>query len=249
MLFRSWTPVAFLVLAWATIAGSEYREIEIQAPGTIEGRVFVTGEVPELPPQPVFKQKEYCGEVVPDERLVVTKDGALANVVVYLADIKAGKAIDLSKPVRLDNRKCRFDPHVVSATLGQTLEIHNSDPFLHDAHGVLGGRTLFNVAVLKGKTVYVPLLEPGVVHVNCNVRHTWMHAYLFVAEHPYHTVTDHEGRFRLENVPPGIWRLRAWHEMLGSTDLHVTLMPGEKRSVNVYFTGVAEGAETEKTGP
>jgi hypothetical protein len=133
-----------------------------------------------------------------------------------------------------------FVPHVVSATLGQTLEIHNDDPFLHDAHALLGARTLFNVAIMKGRTVHVPLLDTGIIHVNCNVRHTWMHAYLFVAEHPYHAVTDAEGRFRLDGLPPGIWTVRVWHEILGSADRQVRLSTGDTQTIEVGLPVVAE---------
>jgi plastocyanin len=221
-------------------ARAEYREIEVSDPGRIEGQVKASGDVPKLPPQAVFKQKEYCGDQVPDERLVIGANGELRNAVVYLTDVKAGKAARLDQAVKVDNHKCAFVPHVLTATLGQTLEIHNSDPFLHDAHALLGSRTLFNVAILSGRTVRQPLLDAGLIHVNCNVRHTWMHAYMLVAEHPYHTVTDADGRFTLEGVPPGIWTLRVWHEMLGSVDEQVRLQPGETATRTIALEASAD---------
>jgi hypothetical protein len=170
-------------------------------------------------------------------------NGTVRNAVVYLADIKSGKALRLAEPVRLDNRTCTFVPHVLSATLGQTLAIHNSDPFLHDAHALLGPRTLFNVAILKDRTVNQPLLETGLIHLNCNIRHTWMHAYLFVVEHPYHAVTDTDGRFVMEDVPPGVWTLRVWHELLGGTDRQLRIGPGEVRSEEILLRATAPEAQ------
>jgi hypothetical protein len=231
---------ALCLLVVTSPAAAEYREISVTAGATIKGQVFVAGELPVLPPQPVFKQKETCGIELPDERLVVGKNGELANAIVYLTDIKAGKPARLEQPVKLDNRKCAFVPHVLSATFGQTLELHNSDPFLHDAHAFLGSRTLFNVAILKGKTVSQPLLDTGLVHINCNVRHTWMHAYLYVADHPYHVVTDAEGKFEMDKVPPGTWTLRVWHEMLGSVDRHVKLRGDEVKTLEVRLSTVAD---------
>jgi plastocyanin len=221
-------------------ARAEYREIEVKDPASITGQVRVIGEIPELPPQPVFKQTEVCGTSLPDERLVTGAGGTLANAVVYLADVKAGKAGHLEQPIKLTNKKCQFVPHVLSATVGQTLEIHNDDPFLHDAHGLLGSKTLFNRAILKGQTVRVPLSEMGLVRINCNIRHTWMHAYLFVAEHPYHAVTDADGRFRLDGVPPGVWSLHVWHELLGSAERQVRLKAGEVQEVQFNLRAVAE---------
>jgi hypothetical protein len=218
---------------------AEYREIAITNGARISGQVRVLGEVAALPPQPVFKEQEVCGAQLPDERLVLGQNGTVRNAVVYLAEIKTGKAVRLAEPVRLDNRTCTFVPHVLSATVGQTLAIHNSDPFLHDAHALLGPRTLFNVAILKDRTVNQPLLEPGLIHLNCNIRHTWMHAYLYVAEHPYHTVTDSDGRFVIDDVPPGVWTLRVWHELLGGTDRQVRIGPGEVNTQDIMLRATA----------
>ena len=96
------------------------------------------------------------------------------------------------------------------ASIGQTLEIENQDPFLHDAHAILGPDTLFNLAIPKGRTVHHVLDTVGTAHVNCNVRHTWMHAHLFVTDDPYHTVTDPSGRFVLDDVPPGTYTIAVW---------------------------------------
>lgn len=219
--------VAIVCVLSASLAAAEYREIEIANAAKIVGQVRVAGALPVLPPQPVFKEQQVCGAELADERLIIGEQGAVRNVLVYLTDIKAGKAVHLADPVKLDNQKCAFVPHVLDATAGQTLEIHNSDPFLHDAHGILGIRTLFNVAVMKNRTVSVPLVDVGLIHLNCNVRHTWMHGYLYVAEHPYHTVTGADGRFVIDGVPPGAWTLRVWHELLGSNDRQVRLEAGE----------------------
>lgn len=235
--------LAVTMLGLATHAVAEYREIEIKDGGKIVGTVKVVGELPVLPPQPVFKQREICGNELPDERLVVGPGGVLKNAIVQLTDIKAGKATPLAQPVLLDNKHCTFVPHALTATLGQTLDIHNSDPFLHDAHGVLGAATLFNVAIMKDRTVHQSLTEPGLIHINCNIRHTWMHAYLLVSEHPYHAVTDANGQFVIDNVPPGAWTVRVWHELLGSVDRTVRLEPNATDNPEIVLHAVAAPPE------
>jgi hypothetical protein len=213
------------LMAGTAATAADYRQVEVEGGGAIEGRVRVVGETPELPQQPVYTHVETCGQAVADERLVVGKDGALANAVVYLRDVPAGKPIP-KEPVTMDNVKCRFVPHVLAATVGQTLAIHNSDPFLHDAHAWLGAKSLFNRALVKGGTIREVLAEPGLVHINCNVRHTWMHAYLFVGQDPYHAVTGPDGRFRIDGIPPGTYTATMWHELVGSKDYQVSVAGG-----------------------
>ena len=211
---------------------AEYREVPVDNGAAISGAVLVAGKVPVLPPQRVFKELKFCGDAMADQRLVVGRGGFLANAVVHLVDVTAGKPIPRDRPVVLDNVKCAFVPHVRSASVGQTLEIHNTDPFLHDAHAWLGTRSLFNVGILPGHTVHQPLADPGLVHINCNVRHTWMHAYVFVAENPYHAVTGTDGRFVIDRVPPGTYTLRVWQELLGSIDRQVTVEAGKNITVD-----------------
>src|SRR5262249_6294541 len=130
-------------------------------------------------------------------------------------------------------------PHVAAASVGQVLEMHNEDPFLHDAHALLGPDTLFNLAILKGRTVRRVLDRPGIVLVNCNMRHTWMHGYLFVTDDPYRAVTDDGGRFVLDDVPPGTYTIAVWHEVLGTGRRAVTVPPGGTATVDVTLEAVA----------
>jgi len=234
-----------LALAGTAVAGA-YEEAEVSGGGTIVGRVKLVGARPTLPPQPVFKNTDTCGKTLPDEQLVVGADGGVRDVVASLEGITKGKRIARDQPVQLDNRKCAFVPHVLSASVGQQLEIHNSDPFVHDAHALLGGRdTLFNVGLPAGKTVRKPMAYPGLILINCNVRHTWMHAYLYVADQPYHAVTDASGAFRISDVPPGTYSLKLWQELLGTKEQPVTVKAGETTTLDIELSGQPAPAPKE----
>jgi hypothetical protein len=56
---------------------------------------------------------------------------------------------------------------------------------------------------------------PGLVNLRCNGGHVWMNAEMFVAPHPYYAVTNESGRFEFTDVPPGTYRIVAWHEGWG----------------------------------
>jgi plastocyanin len=231
---------ASLLLLVGTSPVLAYHEEAVESGGVIAGQVRVLGEVPRLPPYEVYKHKELWGVTAPDERSLVGENGASANDVVYLKEVWAGKPIDVRKPVVLDNKNCAFVPHVLSATVGQTLEIYNSDPFLHDAHARIGPKTLFNRAIMHGKSARELLREPGLVQLNCNVRHTWMQAYLFVADHPYHVVTSVDGKFRIEGVPPGKYQLEVWHEMLGGGEREIAVEAGKTTTLDIELRAEAK---------
>ncbi len=233
---------AVVIAAGIVFGGVEsraYREVAVPGGATIVGRVHVSGDVTRLPPQRVFKEQDYCGETTADDRLRLDAQGGVEDAVVFLVGVESGKPVPRSTPVELLNRKCAFVPHVVAASVGQTLTIRNEDPFLHDAHAILGPETLFNLAIPKGRTVHHILDAAGIVHVTCNVRHTWMHAYLFVIEHPYRVVTDASGRFTLDKVPAGTYRIAVWHELLGSRQREVTVADGQDAMVDFELEAVA----------
>ena len=70
------------------------------------------------------------------------------------------------------------------------------------------------------------------VRVKCDL-HPWMSAWIVVTDHPYHAITDDEGRFELSNVPPGDYVLETWHETLGSSRREVTVRGDETLDLQV----------------
>jgi hypothetical protein len=220
---------------------SAYEAMEVKEGGKIAGVVKVAGEVGERKPLRVFKYKEVCGEQVADESLVVGPEKGLRYAVVTLEGIARGKAVEREVVNMLDNQACRFVPHVQAASTGQWLELRNSDPILHNADARLDTkRTLFNVALPPGRETRKPLAYPGIIQVTCDVRHTWMDAYIVVSEHPYYAVTDLYGEYELREVPPGTYKLRVWHEVLGMQEKEVRVEAGKEVEVN-FALPIKEG--------
>jgi plastocyanin len=217
-----WSRAAALAAAAWLLAGAcqapaaAYEAGPVADGGAIEGAVTFAGAVPSLPPIPVeAKHREHCGAELPAEALVV--DAASSGVryaVVYLEGVGRGKAPSEGPPLVLDNRKCLFAPHVLSATLGDTLRVRNADPTLHNIRARLLGetRSLMNVVQpTQGQETDREIRKAGVMALSCDA-HPHMHGWLLAFEHPYHAVTDARGRFRLADVPPGRYRVVAWHE-------------------------------------
>lgn len=203
--------------------------------GTLTGTVRVSGRVPARPPLPVYKSHQVCGQTIADERLVMGPGGGVRYAVVTIEGVRGGRKAERDAVPVLDNRLCHFDPHVQTAEVGQSLELRNSDPILHNADARIGQVTLFNVALTPGREVRKPLAEAGLVTVTCDVRHTWMKAFIAVADHPYHTVTDAEGVYEIRDVPAGSYGVRVWHEELGTVDRQVVIEPRAVATLDVAF--------------
>jgi hypothetical protein len=91
-----------------------------------------------------------------------------------------------------------------------------TDPILHTAHALFtSGQPQFNVGLYPGKVSRKPLVTPGVVKIICEV-HPWMSAYIVVTDHPYYSVTDVYGEYLISDIPAGSYRLKVWHETLGT---------------------------------
>lgn len=203
--------------------------------GTLAGVVRLEGPAPARPALPVYKNAEVCGADVRDDRLVVGPGGGLRYAVVTVEGVRGGDKPERDATHLLDNRHCRFEPHVQVAEVGQWLEIANSDPVLHNADARLGSETLFNLALPPNRRVRRPLGRAGRIAITCDVRHTWMSAFVVVAEHPYHTVTDAYGAYEIRDVPSGRYTMSVWHEELGAREVPVTIEAGGTTTTDVVY--------------
>ncbi len=228
-----------LLLLFPSLAPG-YEEIAVTNGGTISGFVKIQGKIPKLPLLEVLKNKELCKNV-PNERLVAGPGQGVRYAVVTLEGITKGKAVEREAVHELDNLRCSFAPHVQAASIGQFLVIKNSDPILHTAHAYMPeGQPHFNVGLYPGKVSRKPLVGVGIVKIVCEV-HPWMSAYIHVTEHPYHAVTDIYGEYEIRDVPSGSYRLKVWHERLGTQEKQVEVREGKTLEVDFTFpsaTGV-----------
>jgi plastocyanin len=168
---------------------------------------------------------------------VLMNGGGLENVFVYVKDGLGNYYFETpTEAVKLDQKGCRYTPHVVGLRTGQPLEIANSDATLHNVHAMAKANQEFNLSqqlagIKNTKTFSAPEV---MVHFKCNV-HGWMEAYVGVLTHPYFAVTANGGAFELKNVPPGTYTVEAWHEKLGTQSQSVTVGPKEAKTVSFTF--------------
>jgi plastocyanin len=189
---------------------------------TIRGQFVFDGTPPEMPPYNVNKEPNICAPNGPplQETLVVDSGtGGIRNVAVYLRDASRvhDEAKAKSEPVEFDQKVCVFLTHVLGVTVGQTIEIKNSDPTGHNTN-IMGRANKFNQTIPADGTIpYVPQKEEATpAPVTCSI-HPWMSAYILPRENNYYAITAEDGTFEIANVPAGEEiEFQVWHERGGA---------------------------------
>jgi plastocyanin len=197
----------------------------IRGNGTIAGEVLFLGNPPTMHPLKLGADPVCAGGSRFDEQVIVS-NGRLANVFVRL--LGAPPEQPPSVPAIVDQRSCVFRPRVQGIIRGQSVEIRNGDPTLHNAHAYAGGWTLFNYAQPAGAPpVGRPLTDrSGVLKLKCDV-HPWMTAFIHVVDNSYFAVTGADGSFSIRGLAEGSYELEAWHERFGVKRAKVDLREGE----------------------
>ncbi|MGE0681560.1 MAG: hypothetical protein AB7P69_11775 [Candidatus Binatia bacterium] len=215
--------------------GSAYEIITVVNGGSIAGRVKFAGSV--TPPQKVeiSKDRDECGKTEKiDESILVGEDRGLQNVLVSILEIQKGKVFTDSVPI-LDQRDCRYVPHLVLVPVGKPLTILNNDGVLHSVHTHSVKNPAFNRAQSKFKTEMQEILAyPEIIKLTCDV-HSWMSGWIIVQEHPYFTVSGENGFFELLDVPPGEYVVSFWHEVLGIKEISLVVEPDKQTFILEIF--------------
>jgi Carboxypeptidase regulatory-like domain len=211
--------LSLLAVATFAAAQSDYKVISVADGGTISGTIKWSGAVPRALDFPITKDPQICDpqgkKTVSLERLIVGSDGGVANTIVYLKNISAGKTMELPEQRRhLDQHHCHYIPHILLVPESAVLEMKSSDATLHTVH--MDGAASFNLPFpFPNQVIPRTMSTPGLVNLHCNGGHVWMNAEMMVVPHPYYAVTDESGRFEFTSVPPGTYQIVAWHEGWG----------------------------------
>jgi len=150
----------------------------------------------------------------------------LRRSVVYLESAPRG-AFEVNEADRaiMDQRNETFVPHVLAVTTGTTVDFPNSDTFYHNVFSLSKTHRFDLGRYAAGHSRSVRFDRPGIVRVFCEI-HSHMNAFIIVFGHPFFALTDAEGRYRIENVPAGIYNVVAWNEGTASDPKSTTVSAG-----------------------
>jgi plastocyanin len=169
------------------------------------------------------------------------KTGELAEAVVCLS----GKSLSGLAPrekreeATIDQKDYRFTPETIAIRAGDAVRFTNSDTSIHN---VMTGDGIdpFNVNIQKDDSHTQTFRRAGgikrPIRLGC-AYHSTMQAWIFVFDHPYYAVTEADGKFRFENVPPGEYTLDVMHPSGGLLlSQKITLDAGQTLQQNVHVS-------------
>jgi hypothetical protein len=220
--------------------------------GTVKGKVVVKGTPPKSEKVKVNMDVVVCGEEAVVRKVEVGKGGGLKDAVVWVEGAKG--SLPSNRDVRITIKGCQVHPRVSVGFVGGQFIIRNEDPILHTVQLKIGleykkwkntrpletGATIYNLALpRKGMELRRPIKrfhryqeKTGYIYVRSNA-HPWMRGYIFIFDHPFAAVTDGEGRFTIEGVPEGRYKLKVWHEAFGIKELDLEVKGDEVVDITV----------------
>ena len=191
-----------------------------------------------MQPYNVNKDQATCtsgGKAPLQETVIVDDGGGLANVAIYLrtaSRVHESALAPTDSQALFDQKECVFLTHVFPLTLGQAMEIKNSDPVGHNTN--IEGKNGFNQTIPSGQSLqFTPQKEEAIpVAVRCSI-HPWMIAYMLPRKNGYYAVTGADGSFEIPNLPAGeTLELQVWHESGTGPNGALVLTTDEAKSIS-----------------
>jgi plastocyanin len=192
--------------------------------GLIRGRIDVRRPAPAAERRPMVADFGNAARLVTENR---------PPSVVYLETAPRG-AFEQNEPSRvvMDQRNETFVPHVLAITTGTMVDFPNTDRIYHNVFSLSKAASFDLGRYAAGRSKSVRFDRPGIVRVFCEI-HSHMSAFILVFSHPFFAMTDSDGRYRIERIPPGTYTVVAWNEGTSSEPVAVTVPSGGAAELDI----------------
>jgi plastocyanin len=184
--------------------------------GTLRGRVDVKSLSYSLAPRPSASE--------PGRPSIDRLPRQIAVVYFQIAPSGAFEQSDEIRPM-MDQRNETFVPHVLAIHTGTTVEFPNSDQIFHNVFSLSKTKRFDLGRYAAGRSKAVRFDSPGIVRVFCDI-HSHMNAFVLVFAHRYFAVADEDGRYRIDQIPPGSYAVTAWYEGSDRDTRPIVIPPG-----------------------
>ncbi len=217
------------------------QKVSAAGEGKITGTVKLDGAAPHMKGIDMSKDP-YCVKARANdpahmEQVVAGANGGLSNVVLYLSEGYSGSPTTSTTVPVFDQKNCMYTPHVLALDVNQTFKVTTSDQTTHNIHplpNAMTGNIPWNQSQPPGAApVEKSWKAAEVIPVQCNI-HPWMHGWFVVVKGPYAT-TDGDGKYTINNVPPGSYTVTAWQEQYNTMTQKVTVASGASATADFTF--------------
>ncbi len=213
-----------------------YKVAPLPTFGRIVGSVTFAGPAPTDSVTHVTTDPEVCGATLVDIS-TRTRGPRLAGAVVWLTGVAAGKPMPYTKRFDLMTQGCRLVPRVQTAIVGGTVNVRNADATTHRTRFIRDGAEIIAIPETEDGQI-VPaesvLTTPGLIEVRCAI-HPWTHGWIATFDQPYFTMTNEDGQFTIDSIPPGRYQITAWHERFGTLTDSITVGNGVTTAPMITF--------------
>src|SRR6266705_2026944 len=218
--------------------------VSAAAEGKIAGTIKLDGTPAHQRPIDMSKepncQKAHAAHPVTTETVVTGPNNTLQYVVVYISEgLPAAAASQVpSETPQWDQKGCQYIPHVMALDVNQHFKVTNSDPHSHNIHPLPkpnGPNHEWNRSQPPGTPPFDQVWagEEIAIPVKCNI-HPLMQGYMAEEKGPT-AVTDENGTYTINNLPPGNYTVTAWQEAYGSQSQKVTVAAGKPATVDFTY--------------
>ena len=228
----------------------KYKVMSVDNGGSLAGRVSLTGKVPSPRFFPLIASPnlEYCNRISDGKGhrilfdFTVSESRGLKDTVVKLIGVLKGKPF-LNKIQKMVMNRCHTPKYVIGARNGETLLLENTDPIRHEivayefTDGGVNQRSHRPVDANTSQTrdIFVKSKTENFL-IKCNL-HPFLQSRGIIIENPYYAITDEEGNFSIKDVPPGTYKVAAWHPFIPNQIRTITIEPENQSTLNFEFNG------------
>ncbi len=227
---------------------SSYKVSSVDNGGTLTGTVILKGRKPKPRAFHLIHSPniQFCGRISDGKGHRILYDfitgpaGELQETVIAIRGIKKGKPYNQKMQVFHIDR-CRANNYAIGIVNGEDILIENTDPIRHEIATYQfyksKVRQTSNKAVTpRASQVRSAFVKPGSEEfiMKCNL-HPFLQTHGLFVDNPYYTITDKNGRFNIDGIPPGTYEVTAWHPYLEASHGTITIEAGKPATLNFEF--------------
>jgi len=229
----------------------EYKIAEVNDGGTLSGRVTLTGPVPRARSFHLIHAPniEFCSRISDGKGhrilrdFTVSENSGLKDTVIAIQGVKKGKPLP-TKMQTFNIDRCHSNQYVIGVRNGENILVENKDPIRHE----IATYEINSASYVKQKSNKAILRETSQIRsafvsheteeflIKCNL-HPFLQTRGFMVDNPYYAISDEEGNFMLEDVPPGTYQILAWHPFIPTQKGTITIAEGKVSQINFVFNG------------